>query len=107
MTLRSNGNHQSGDLTHLRPSSGGTREGSATAPRAADTRLRRGTLSWRLWQQVDLEPDDIRTDADRLIRLMARLGEASVAYDSAHTDIDGEIMAVAVTALAWLEARQS
>lgn len=102
-----NGNHQGGDLTHLRShsSGGSTRGGSATAPRAADhTRQVRALLNGRLWLAVDQEPADVVTDSDRLLRLQAHLGGAAIAYEHATSDIDDEIYKLAVTALAWLDA---
>jgi hypothetical protein len=67
---------------------------------------RRGILLAAIGSLVDNEPGWADTDDMRSALLQSRTGDVAHAYLCAHVDIEGELMKVAATALAWLEAIQ-
>jgi hypothetical protein len=67
---------------------------------------RRAMLLAAIGSLVDDEPGWANTDDMRSNLLSSRTGDVAHAYLCAHTDIEGELMKVAATALAWLEAIQ-
>ena len=65
---------------------------------------RRNMLNAAVWSLVDTER--VEPDHDRLITLGARLGEVCDAWRFGHRDLDGELLKLAATALAFVETQR-
>lgn len=87
-------------VRHLRPS-----RASAPAGPSANELAIRVALTQTVGAMVAHEPTWASSDGERLALLAERVGDVAAAFNHAHTDIDGAVLKVCVTALAWAEAR--
>lgn len=69
-----------------------------------NARSRRAVLNAGLWSLVDT--DRVEPDAEHIITLLSRMGDIADAYRFGHTDISDEMLKVAASALAFVEARE-
>lgn len=74
------------------------------ATTAVNDIARRQMLLTAVGTLVDHEPPLVDSDDLRLALLSERVGEVGAAYWRGHVDIEGELMKVAATAVAWLLA---